>query len=337
MQNQNDTPRLFSIDRRFILTFLFFLTAFFCLSQSPWGIFDWVKPFTAYLAYRFWSLFSIPAALSGTILTLYDFPMEITHECTALQYFAIYCAGVLPFRSHTRAYRLAGILTGFFVIMALNILRIGVLGMVGHYANNLFDLVHVYLLQGAFAVIVFATWFLWVNKSIPLTSAAARTVFSCILASIAAFGAIHLLIERYAVLIAATANALIGAVPSSLTVSAEGRIILFRTAAGTLHSDLTYDILNAVLLSVLFAANARSVRRATQAKRVATGFLLLSLQHLLTVLCSGIVFAWRGPDPAFLTKILWSARIFGMVAPLLIWMAAARLFPSKGSPHCQPA
>jgi exosortase/archaeosortase family protein len=317
---------------KFVALFLFYLTGFLLLLHSPLAFYDKLRAFTAYTAFRFWKLFSLPVVQDGPFITFYDFPMEITSECMALHYLAIFSAGVLAAREHTRKYRFAGIMIGAIAVLLLNVVRIGMLGMVGHYARDSFDLVHVYLWQGAFALLVLLAWSLWVNKRLRITAGAVRSVILALVASLLCLWGLHELVEYYAIVVARAANAAAGVLSAVITadvaIVSAGTVIESRTPFGTLHNDIYYEAINVVVLAALAARSLYIVRPALLLKRTAASALALSLQHLSFIVAYGMLFA-HGSDRETLTIVLWVGRGFSMAAPMLVWVLASRFWPDE--------
>ncbi|MDA8100895.1 MAG: archaeosortase/exosortase family protein [Nitrospiraceae bacterium] len=328
MRNHADTWEAVSLNGRFVLLFALYATAFLALAQLL--SLAWLNSFTAGVAARFWGLFAGPVAQSGPYLTLFAFPMEITHECTALHYLAIFSAGVVAHPAYSRAYRGVGIAAGVAVVFSMNIIRIGVLGMVGNYARNLFDLVHAYLLQGVFAVAVFVTWYLWVARSVRITRKTAKAVGLSVLAGLCALGLMLLAIDDYARCIAAATNGLlhiVGAGASAgLEVASRGRVVLLRTAGGILHVDLFFEVFNGIIVAALVGGSLPFNQGATAAQRGALAVGLLCVQHSATLAAYAVAFA-SGLDQPSLITVMWTVRGFGIAAPFLFWFVVCKAIP----------
>ena len=320
---------------RFVGLFLLYVTAFLLLEQLPHALAEAEQTFTAYAAFLFWSLLPIPVVQHGPFLTFYNFPMVVTSECTALHYLAIFSAGVLAYQQHSRSYRFAGIVLGAAAILFLNTVRLGVLGLVGHYARDLFDLVHVYIWQGAFALAMLFLWWAWMQKKLRVSKRSLTTAGIAVSVSLLALWVLDLVIAPYAALVSVALDPLSGIVASlggfSLSVTHAGSVIESITSRGTLHNDLFYEAINFVVLAGIASVAAASLSWRDVAKRTAVSALLLSCQHLVFLLLYGTAFA-RGMELERFTTLLWAARGFNMIAPMLLWLLASRLFPARRKP-----
>jgi len=93
----------------------------------------------------------------GSVIHLKGISLNVLFGCNGLEAFLIYAAAVLAFRASWRI-RALGIVVGFVVLQALNILRIAALGLVGIYLRPYFRYFHIYVAQGimvAVALVLF--------------------------------------------------------------------------------------------------------------------------------------------------------------------------------------
>lgn len=94
------------------------------------------------------------------------FPLEVVRTCSSLDAQALYAAAVVAFPSRWRA-KLLGLLIGFVVLTALNMIRIASLYAIGANAPNAFDAVHEELFPLVLVLIAcscFAAWARWLPR-----------------------------------------------------------------------------------------------------------------------------------------------------------------------------
>lgn len=256
--------------------------------------------------------------------------MEITLECTALHYLIVLFAGVLAYQSHSFFYKTAGLFIGVVSIFFLNILRIGIIGMVGHYYNSLFSFVHTYLWQGTFALVVLLLWILWVNGKSESRIFVRYVVLSLVVASISFWFMIKYL-DYYASVLAITANAIFSSLSGAVGIDfgsvAEGHVIGYVSERGVIYNNISVDVMNSVLFFTLAVVTVSYSQRTVFLKRVLLGTLLLYLQHLSYIVMYGIILV-NGMDAEKFSVLIWVTRGFSMAAPLIIWLFVATLFPN---------
>jgi archaeosortase B (VPXXXP-CTERM-specific) len=85
---------------------------------------------------------------------------EIIYQCSGLFLMAIYAAAVLAYPARVREKGL-GLLFGLPLLFLANVVRLALLGIVGRFFPQYFDLSHEYLWQGIFIVFVLLLWTLW--------------------------------------------------------------------------------------------------------------------------------------------------------------------------------
>lgn len=89
------------------------------------------------------------------------FGVIIVEECTGLYEALLLAAALLAFPT-TWKKALIGFAMGFPMIYALNILRICMLLIVGHFGSEHFEFLHVYFWQVTMVLMVASTWLVWV-------------------------------------------------------------------------------------------------------------------------------------------------------------------------------
>ncbi len=287
-----------------------------------------------------WGLFSVPVVCSGTGIQFAGFPMEIVLECTALHYMMIFVAGVMAFRSHTRAYRAAGIIIGTLAIFLLNIARIGIIGFIGKYFSNIFEMVHDYLWQGLFALAVVLLWVVWVNGIRGLSRRFVRQFLIVSVSASVSFWLGVIFLEEYISLLAVLSGVMFSILSVWIDVPqqviTDGSVIGYVVGETVIYSRTTLYVLNAALL--LPIASITFVRQETRLffKRLSVAAVLFIAQHMLIVLLDWLLEIMKGAE--IQSVLTWGIVMSSFIAPMLIWLAAMTIFrativfPSSESP-----
>ena len=116
---------------------------------------------TAYVEFLVMSLFSSEVAQNGRLVTFADFQVMIVGECVGPLEFMIYSAAVFAFPATWRQ-RFLGLLYGLPLLYFFNVVRIGMLLVVGSHDAKLFEFFHVYFWQTTLVLLVGGVWLLWV-------------------------------------------------------------------------------------------------------------------------------------------------------------------------------
>lgn len=148
---------------RFLLLFVLFWVGFFFLA---WRFTDQLKvlcPWTATQVSWAMRLFGIDSTASGSQLTFGGRAVTIVMECTALQVAMIYSALVLAYPSSIKS-KLIGIGLGLPLILLVNIIRLMVICFVLWWKPEYFEMMHIYVWQVVFIVVVVAMAAVWIEK-----------------------------------------------------------------------------------------------------------------------------------------------------------------------------
>lgn len=314
---------------KFIVYFICYIFLFLFLGQIPLSFLQDFKIFTAYAVALFWKAFSVPVVNSDIYVTFFEFRMEITLECTGLHYLIIFLAGILAYPSRSLYYKLAGIFIGTFAILFLNILRIGILGIIAHHFSSLFDFIHIYLWQGTFAFFVLLIWILWVNGKSGISRIFMRYVILSLFVASISFELIILFMDYYAAFLAISADAVFSLLSPAnglpIAAVAEGKLIGYVSQKGTIYNNISIDVINSVLFFTLAVVTASLSQYRLFLKRILAGIGLLFLQHLLYVIMYGVILV-NGMDADSFAILLWFTRGFSIVTPLLVWLFVTLLF-----------
>jgi exosortase H (IPTLxxWG-CTERM-specific) len=99
---------------------------------------------------------------SGPVVTLGRFAVEIKDNCNAIYEVGLYAAAVWAYPASWRA-RLLGTLLGASVLYGVNLLRIVTLLTAGVLLPDWFEVLHLYVWQILYLLVVAACWFVWVS------------------------------------------------------------------------------------------------------------------------------------------------------------------------------
>ena len=100
-------------------------------------------------------------SVSGQVVSVQNWmSFQIIYQCSGLFLMAIYTAAVLAYPARLREKGL-GLLIGLPALFLANLVRLALLGIIGRFWPQYFDLSHEYLWQGIFIVFVLLLWTLW--------------------------------------------------------------------------------------------------------------------------------------------------------------------------------
>ncbi len=120
----------------------------------------WLEQMTASLEYHMIRPFTSDVVVSDTILSFKGFEVIIVEECTGIYEAFIYGAAVLSFPT-TWIKKGIGVGVGVPILYVINLARIAVLLLVGHYQPGLFEFMHLYFWQVTLVVMILSVWLLW--------------------------------------------------------------------------------------------------------------------------------------------------------------------------------
>jgi exosortase H (IPTLxxWG-CTERM-specific) len=121
-----------------------------------------------------WAVATIIGALgprgvaAGAVVTVGDFGVEIKNNCNAVYEAGLFMAAVWAYPAPARA-KVLGTLAGISVLYLLNLLRVVSLLGLGILARDWFAIVHLYVWQALFLVVVATCWFGWILRLPPRT------------------------------------------------------------------------------------------------------------------------------------------------------------------------
>jgi archaeosortase B (VPXXXP-CTERM-specific) len=148
---------------KFLLMFLFFWVTFFFIAWKFTEQLQVLCPWTASQVSWTMRLLGVESSATGTLCTFGPRSVTIVMECTALQVAMIYTALILAYPSSVKA-KLIGIGAGLPLIMIINIIRLVVICFVLWWKPEYFEMMHIYVWQVVFIVVVVAMAALWIEK-----------------------------------------------------------------------------------------------------------------------------------------------------------------------------
>ena len=153
--------------RRFVLTYLLLMGAFFfVIGFDPIRkVIDLNGIYTSgvvVITAKILGLLSIPASFQGSLIRLPSITLDVQFGCNGLEAVMIYSVAVLAFPAAWKK-KVYGILAGFIIIQAINILRIAGLAYSGVYFKKFFEYIHVYVAQGIMIAVALGIFFIYLN------------------------------------------------------------------------------------------------------------------------------------------------------------------------------
>jgi len=157
---------------RVVGSFLLLITAFFSiLTYEPilrhMDVGRGLAQLSAWVSWVFLkglgAVMGFPVRISGTNLGSGEFVVDVSPACSAAVPMMIYMSAVLAYPASRRA-KLLGVLIGFGVIYAVNLVRVISLFLIGLFASQYFHDTHVYVAQALVVCIAVATWLFWAGR-----------------------------------------------------------------------------------------------------------------------------------------------------------------------------
>lgn len=150
--------------RRFVLLFCLYLgaagLAYPELRFRAPGFVQWASEQTSQIVYWMMLPFTNDVSQSGKMVSFYGFSVTIIEECIGVYEMLIFTTGVLAFPASPRS-RTLGLLMGLPLLYLINVFRILMLVVVGHYAPEQFDFMHLYFWQATLILMITGVWLLW--------------------------------------------------------------------------------------------------------------------------------------------------------------------------------
>lgn len=153
--------------KRFLFIFVIILLALFGLKMLPSVQQAVVEPWTSLVARV---SIAIVQWIEPDVITFgrvvrsptVAFGISVDPLCSGLEACIVLTAGILAFPA-TWGERLLGLLLGFIVVQAVNLVRIVSLFFIGQWNPKLFDIAHLIVWQALIMLTVIVIWLLWVR------------------------------------------------------------------------------------------------------------------------------------------------------------------------------
>jgi archaeosortase B (VPXXXP-CTERM-specific) len=123
----------------------------------------WLNAATAEVTGFFLKPFGMSTRVSGTIISLPNFSVEVVGECTGLYEMLIFFAAMIAYPAGWKK-KLMGAGLGIPFLYAVNIVRMVFIMVVGNWSPKTFDFMHLYFWQVAMILIIVSAWVLWIEK-----------------------------------------------------------------------------------------------------------------------------------------------------------------------------
>jgi archaeosortase B (VPXXXP-CTERM-specific) len=147
----------------FFIAFCFaFYIVYYILTVSNSMVMVHLRNITALILGTFFSLSGAEVMVSGAMVSINGFGLEVIDECTAVFSSIVYCSCVLAYPTTLKNKGL-GIAFGIPSLYVINLLRLTILALVGISYPGMFEFVHVYLWQASFIIFVVAIFLLWLR------------------------------------------------------------------------------------------------------------------------------------------------------------------------------
>jgi exosortase/archaeosortase family protein len=280
---------------------------------------------TCYLSAAFANAMGVPAAWGGGFVTVSGFMLLINGECTGLFFLWIYAAGVLSYPLHGIGYKIKGVLLGGVFLIVMNAVRLIVLGLIGaHYSRDVFDVAHTYLWQGAYVILLFMTWHIWVQRDF-LSKPFIRFAGISIIASAVVISLLRFIMGPYLNILAVASNVCLGLIDKGMAVAASGDSVVFQHSGNQAWMTVSFDVFNSVIFFALVTASAAGKGGKGYLSAVLMGCVILFVLHLLFVLIAGNCLL-QGISYKTWLIILWMIRGVSVIVPLMLWAYVRRRF-----------
>jgi exosortase/archaeosortase family protein len=320
-------PLLFLVLLSALILTLGLLPTFSLLGLILLGLID----LTGSLVVVFLKPFGVTVVYADTFMTVTvsGFKMLIDAECTAIYFLLIFFVAVIASPSHNINYKIKGILAGSVIIIFFNVLRIAALGVTGANFPAIFDFMHTYLWQGAFAIAVFFIWLSWNqgpsgNKTLLMFCSVA------ILVSIIAILGLQLVMEFYLNVLASISEGAFNAFLSSsnFSVTATKKMITYYHLGRSVTFPISVDVFDSSIFFALTIASAKANDIARLAVKLVCGMGVLSLVHLIFAMVIGyLVIQEVSIESELSTNTLFLIRVYSITIPVLLWALMSSNIP----------
>lgn len=147
----------------FLCLLIILTTTFPFLSDRFNPQLTWLMAVTADVTGSFLKLFGMSVIVSGRVVSLNNFSMEVVGECTGLYEMLIFLAAMLAYPASYKK-KLIGAGLGIPLLYIINIIRMTFIGVLGNWSPKTFNFMHLYFWQVAMILIIVSVWVLWIEK-----------------------------------------------------------------------------------------------------------------------------------------------------------------------------
>ncbi len=160
-------PKSYKAIIRFCLIFLGLLiilaTSYPFLNEKFNPQFNWLMMRTADITGFFLRLVGQTVRVSGRIVSLPNFSIEVVGECTGLYEMLVFLSAMIAYPAGLKK-KLIGAGLGIPFLYVINLVRIVFITLVGNWSPKTFDFLHLYFWQVAMVLIILSVWVLWIQK-----------------------------------------------------------------------------------------------------------------------------------------------------------------------------
>ena len=117
---------------------------------------------TAWLVGQVLKLAGQDVSILGRFIHGSGFSIEVIEECTGVYEILIFWAAVLAYPSRWPA-KAAGFIGGAISLIILNVIRMVILYIVGHYQPDWFEFMHTYFWQATLILLIATVWIAWIK------------------------------------------------------------------------------------------------------------------------------------------------------------------------------
>lgn len=152
---------------RFVITYIVLMGGFFLITtlHPIKKIIDVNGLYTKSIVVassKIMNILGMPARYFGTVIMLPSVSLDVQFGCNGLEAVMIYSVAVLAYPAEWKK-KLFGILAGFFILQAVNLLRIVLLAYSSLHFRKLFEFIHIYIAQGIMIAVALGIFFLYLS------------------------------------------------------------------------------------------------------------------------------------------------------------------------------
>jgi len=167
VESTKTKPKSYKAIVKFCLVFLGLLiiltTTFPFLSDKFNPQLTWLMVATADITGFSLKLLGMTVRVSGRIVSISNFSIEVVGECTGLYEMLIFLAAMIAYPASWKR-KLIGAGLGIPFLYLINIIRMIFITVVGNWSPQTFDFLHMYFWQVAMILIIVSAWVLWIEK-----------------------------------------------------------------------------------------------------------------------------------------------------------------------------